>query len=203
MTLRKNQIYFTVLFLVVFGLLPTVAEEASPRHTVDTLLNSISDLKTDKQLSPTELKTNESLSHRALALLDLQEVSRKALGKYWKKRTATEKKRFVDLLGRMFIKEAFPNSGKFFSTLELVYGQTIIKKSKASVPLTVIHEKEGEIDIDFHLHKNHGQWQVVDVDLDEISMGNNLRSQFYRIISKNDYRELVRRMEERLTKIKS
>ena len=103
----------------------------------------------------------------------------------------------------MFIKEAFPNSGKFFSTLELVYGQTIIKKSKASVPLTVIHEKEGEIDIDFHLHKNHGQWQVVDVDLDEISMGNNLRSQFYRIISKNDYRELVRRMEERLTKIKS
>ena len=85
----------------------------------------------------------------------------------------------------------------------MIYGQTIIKKSKASVPLTVIHKKEGEIEIDFHLHKNHGQWRVVDVDLDEISMGNNLRSQFYRIISKNDYRELVRRMEERLTKIKS
>ena len=67
----------------------------------------------------------------------------------------------------------------------------------------MIHEEEGEITIDFHLRKNQDQWQVVDVDLDEISMGNNLRSQFYRIISKNDYRELVRRMEERLTKIKS
>ena len=129
MTPRENKIYFIVLLLVLFGLSPVLAEEGSPRHTVDTLLNSISDLKTDKQLSPTELKTNESLSHRALALLDLQEVSRKALGKHWKKRTATEKKRFVDLLSRMFIKEAFPNSGKFLSTLELVYGQTIIKKS--------------------------------------------------------------------------
>ena len=203
MALRKNQIYFTVLFLVVFGLLPTVAEEASPRHTVDTLLNSISNLKTDRQLTVTELKTNESLSYRALALLDLQEVGRKALGKYWKERTSMEKKGFIDLLGQMFIKEAFPNSGKFFSTLKLVYGQTTINKSKASVPLTVIHEKEGEIGIDFHLHKNSGQWLVVDGDLDEISMGNNLRSKFYKIISKNDYQELIRRMEEKLVKIKS
>ena len=199
---RENQICFIVLFLIVFELSLAVAEEASPRHTVDTLLSSIGNLKTDEQLSPKELETNKNLSHRALALLDLQEVSRKALGKYWKKRTSGEKKRFVDLLGQMFIKEAFPSSGKFFSMLKLVYGKTIIKKSKASVPLIAIHEKEGEIDIDFYLHKSRGQWQVVDIDLDEISMGNNLRSQFYKILSKNDYKELIRRMEEKLTKIK-
>jgi len=48
----------------------------------------------------------------------------------------------------------------------------------------VVHEEEGEIGIEFHLMKNLGQWQVVDVDLDEVSMRNNLRSQFYKIINK-------------------
>ena len=180
-----------------------MADDISPRQTVENLLSSIKNLKTGGQLSPEELKVNHNLSHRALAMMNLQEVSRKALGKYWKKRTSEEQEGFIDLLGRMFIKEAFPNSGKFFSTLKLIYGDTEIKKSKAHVPLTVVHKEEGEIGIEFHLLKNQGQWQLVDVDLDEVSMRNNLRSQFYKIINKNDYQDLVRRMEEKLKESKS
>jgi len=197
---RKNWIYLIVFILASFRLSPIVAEETSPRNTVETLLNSITNLKTGKPLTPEEVKENDILSYRALALLNIREISRKALGKYWKKRSLTEQKVFIDLLSRMFIKEAFPNSGKFFSALKLIYGQPTISESKANVPLTVVHEKEGEINIDFHLQKYGDQWQVVDVDLDEISMRNNMRSQLYKVISKNNYQELVRRIKEKLTK---
>ena len=108
-----------------------------------------------------------------------------------------------DNYAKMFVKEAFPNSGKFFSSLELVFGTTNINKTKAHVPLTVIHNGEGEIDINFHLRINQDQWQVVDVDLDEISMRNNLRAQVYKIIAKNNYQELIRRMEEKLNETNS
>ena len=197
---RKNWIYLTVFISALFELSPVIAKEASPRNTVETLLNSITNLKTGKPLTPEEVKKNDILSYRALALLNIREISRKALGKYWKTRTLTEQKVFVDLLSQMFIKEAFPNSGKFFSALKLIYGQPTINESKANVPLTVVHEKEGEINIDFHLQKYRDQWQVVDVDLDEISMRNNMRSQLYKVISKNNYQELVRRIKEKLTK---
>ena len=197
---RKNWIYLTVFILALFELSPVIAKEASPRNTVEILLNSITNLKTGKPLTPEEVKENDILSYRALALLNIREISRKALGKYWKKRSLTEQKVFIDLLRRMFIKEAFPNSGKFFSALKLIYSQTTIKESKANVPLTVVHEKEGEINIEFHLQKNRDQWQVVDVDLDEISMRNNMRSQLYKVISKNNYQELVRRIKKKLTK---
>ena len=200
---RKNWIYLTVFILALFELSPVIAKEASPRNTVEILLNSITNLKTGKPLTPEEVKENDILSYRALALLNIREISRKALGKYWKKRSLTEQKVFIDLLSQMFIKEAFPNSGKFFSALELIYGQTTINKSQAKVPLIVVHEKEGEIIIDFHLHKYHDQWQIVDVDLDKISMRSNLRSQLYKIISKNGYPELVRRMKEKLASLKS
>ena len=102
----------------------------------------------------------------------------------------------------MFVKEAFPSSGKFFSKLKLVYGKTIIKKLQASVPITVIHEKEGEISINFYLKKNDNRWQIVDVDLDEISMRNNIRSQFYKIIAKNGFQEVIQRMEEKIAEVK-
>ena len=197
---RKNWIYLTVFILALFELSPVIAKEASPRNTVEILLSSITNLKTGKPLTPEEVKENDILSYRALALLNIREISRKALGKHWKKRTLTEQKVFIDLLSQMFIKEAFPNSGKFFSALKLIYGQTTINESKANVPLTVVHEKEGEINIDFHLQKYRDQWQVVDVDLDEISMRNNMRSQLYKVISKNNYQELVRRIKKKLTK---
>jgi len=203
MIYRKNWIYLIVFILASFRLSPIVAEEISPRNTVETLLNSITNLKTEKLLSPEEIKENDDLSYRALALFDIRKISRKILGKYWKERSLTEQKVFIDLLSQMFIKEAFKNSGKFFSALELIYGQTTINKSQAKVPLIVVHEKEGEIIIDFHLHKYHDQWQVVDVDLDKISMRSNLRSQLYKIISKNGYQELVRRMKEKLASLKS
>ena len=107
------------------------------------------------------------------------------------------------LINPVIYKSFIKKSGKYFSALELIYGQTTINKSQANVPLTVVHEKEGEIIIDFHLHKYHDQWQVVDVDLDKISMRSNLRSQLYKIISKNGYPELVRRMKEKLASLKS
>jgi len=197
---RKKLIYLTLFIWALFELSPVIAKEASPRNTVETLLNSITNLKTGKPLTPEEVIENSILSYRALALLNIREISRKALGKYWKKRSLTEQKVFIDLFSRMFVKEAFPNSGKFFSALKLIYGQTTINESKANVPLTVVHEKEGEINIDFHLHKYRDQWQVVDVYLDKISMRNNMRSQLYKIISKNNYQELVRRIKEKLTK---
>ena len=197
---RKNWIYLTVFILALFELSPVIAKEASPRNIVETLLNSITNLKTGKPLTPEEVKKNDILSYRALALLNTREISRKALGKHWKNRTLTEQKVFIDLLSRMFIKEAFPNSGKFFSALKLIYGQPTISESKANVPLTIVHEKEGEININFHLQKYRDQWQIVDVDLDGVSMRNSMRSQLYKVISKNNYQELVRRIKEKITK---
>tara|TARA_B110000467_G_scaffold148735_1_gene154827 strand:- start:142 stop:753 length:612 start_codon:yes stop_codon:yes gene_type:complete len=200
---RKNLIYFIVLFLVLFRPPLTNANESSPQYIVERLISSISTLKIGTSLSLEELEKNKHLSSSALALLDLKEVSQKSLGKYWGKRTSAEKSRFHDLLEKMFIKEAFPSSGKFFSKLKLVYGKTVMKKLQASVPIIVIHEKEGEISINFHLKNNNNRWQIVDVDLGEVSMRNNVRSQFYKIIAKNGFQEVIRRMEEKIVEAKN
>ena len=198
MVSRISYIYFIVFFVFLFGLSPQASYNLPPQQTVERLIHTIKSLNTSSSLSSREIKANQKVSHLALTLIDLDEISRKALGKYWTKRTPTEKKEFRLLLSRMFVQEAFPSSGKFFLLLKLVFGKTKIEQSKALVPITLTHEEEGEIAINFHLHKSKGKWKIVDVYLDEVSMRNNLRSQVYKIISKNDYQELVRRIKEKL-----
>ena len=130
--------------------------------------------------------------------MNVRQVSQKTLGKYWNKRSKKEQDAFVQLLGGLFRYVAFPNSSKFFGEMNIIYIPTERDGKGATVPLTVEHPDEGEVGIDFVLEQNSARWRVVDVILDGVSMRNNLRTQFYKVIKKNDYSELLRRMQKKL-----
>ncbi len=188
----------TVVFAIP-GLL--WAESNDPQAAVQELLGEIRQIK--KDLSGQEKADNQKHAHSALVWLNVAEISKKALGKHWAKRSDSEQKRFQALLGELFLHVAFPSSAKFFTELDLMYGKTKEGKQRTVVPLTVVHEKEGEVDINFRLTRTAGNWQVVDVILDGVSMRNNLRSKFYKVITKKGFDELMRKMEKKLKASKS
>ena len=194
---------FLIFWITLILSLPSPGFSEEPESAVRQLLDSIRMIKDGEDISAKQKKINQKLSDLALARLDITEVSRKTLGHYWENRTPTEQEQFVQLLSKLFVKEAFPNSGKFFAELALVYGKPKMKNASASVPVMVIHQDEGEVEIDFHMLNHSGKWRVVDVDLDGISMRNNLRSKFYKIIGKHDYKELIRRMGSKLKDLES
>lgn len=131
--------------------------------------------------------------------MDMETVARKTLGKFWKKRSSGERKEFATLLSRLFESIAFPNSAKFFAGLKIVYLESETQKNETSVPIQAIHQEEGEVEIEFIMEKGGTRrWQLVDVVLDGVSMRNNLRSQFYKVITKENYNELLKRMNKRL-----
>lgn len=199
---RKTVFIFllTSFFFAFIGNL--TAEPLPPEIAVKDLLDQIKQIKKGDDLTPEQAKNNNILSGKAINFLNIPFVGQKALGKYWKKRSAEEQKAFLKLLKGLFIHVAFVNSAKFFKEIELSFGETKITGKKAIVPLVVIHEEEGEVSIDFILAQNSDDWLVIDVILDEISMRNNLRSQFYKLIKKESYQELARRMEEKLEEAK-
>jgi phospholipid transport system substrate-binding protein len=196
------------IFLVVFSVLmfsfsSVFAAKQSPKQCVEALLGMIQKIKADDELPAEQKKANRARSQKALNYLNINVISQKALGKFWAERTDQEKERFAQLLSELFITVAFPNSGKFFADLDWVYSETEIEKGKALVPIKLTHKNEGEIEIDFFLQRNSDDWKVVDVHLDGVSMRNNLRSQFYKIIAKKNFQELVTRMQKKLDKSKA
>ena len=174
------------------------SEQKSPEASVKRLLNEIKQIVEGNGLSDVKKAANKKHSDIAVSILGVPEISQKALGKYWKKHSAEQQDQFQKLLGDLFVHVAFPSSAKFFASLDLMHGKSKSKKGMTVVPITVIHEKEGEVDIDFKMKQFEKNWLVVDVILDGVSMRNNLRSQFYKILKKNDFNELIRRMKKKL-----
>ena len=192
----------TVVFAIP-GLLWAESNDLGPQASVQQLLGEIRQINKGKNLSSQKDAENQKHAQSALVWLNVAEISQKALGKHWAKRSDPEQKRFQVLLGELFLHVAFPSSAKFFAELDLVYGKTTEEKQRTVVPLTVVHEKEGEVDINFRLTRTAGNWQVVDVILDGVSMRNNLRSKFYKVITKKGFDELMRKMEKKLKASKS
>ena len=199
-----RRIYCISLWLLVFSLLggtgPVRAE--TPAGAVSGLLEKIKKIHNGPDLSAEQIQANGKISDAALGHLDIARVSQKALGRHWQTLDKKQQESFVRLLSELFRTVAFPNSAKFFGEMKIDTGPVRIEKIRATVPLTVHHDKEGQINLDFVLLQNQDQWRVTDVVLDGVSMANNLRSQFYKVIKKNDYAELVRRMEKKLRKAK-
>ncbi len=199
----------TLRLIAVFTLIglagpaaPDSALADAPKATVERLLASITQLHHKKPLTPEQQQANDKISRQAVALMDVRQVSQKTIGKYWKERSKKEQDEFVKLLGDVFRYVAFPNSSKFFREMNINYAATEMDGKTATVPITVVHKEEGEVGLDFVLEQSSGRWQVVDVILDGVSMRNNLRTQFYKVIKKNDYSELCRRMQKKLNDAK-
>ncbi|PIQ95809.1 MAG: hypothetical protein COV67_12820 [Nitrospinae bacterium CG11_big_fil_rev_8_21_14_0_20_56_8] len=192
-----------ILPLVIFfwaTLFPAFASQPDPKETVEQLLAAIKQIQKAGRASPEIRNRNQKYSGEALTKLDIRMISEQSLGKYWPQRSEMERKQFVDLLSELFVYVAFPNSGHFFGDLMIRYGKVQREANQALVPVTVVHPDEGEIGIDFHLLDHGAGWKVVDVDLDQVSMRNNLRTQFYKVLSKEGYPDLIRRMTEKLDK---
>ncbi len=194
-----NILRLTIFTLIGMGLLFAGQAQAEPaQEEVNALLGAIKQIKAGDNLPEEQARTNREQSEKALALFAMDEVSRKALGKYWDKTPPEDQKKFSTLLGQLFVHVAFPNSAKFFAGLRMDFGKAEVEGSRAVVPMTVTHPEEGEVGIDFHLAKKDGVWRLVDVYLDEVSLRNNLRSQFYKVLAENDFKELLARMEKKL-----
>ena len=193
-------IAFNALFVLFFTTFSSWAssEQKSPEASVKTLLNEIKQIVEGNGLSDVKKAANKKHSDIAVSILEIQEISQKVLGKYSNKHSAEQQDQFQKLLGDLFVHVAFPSSAKFFASLDLMYGKSQSKKGMTVIPITVIHEKEGEVDISFKMKQFAKDWLVVDVILDGVSMRNNLRSQFYKILKKNDFNELIRRMKKKL-----
>jgi phospholipid transport system substrate-binding protein len=60
----------------------------------------------------------------------------------------------------------------------------------------VVSGSGDELPIDYQLHDVDGQWKVYDMVIDQISIVNNYRAQFERVIARSSIQTLLQRMKQ-------
>jgi len=79
----------------------------------------------------------------------------------------------------------------------IVFGHETIDQDYAQVESTLINAKGEQSSVVYRLKRTDGKWKVYDAIVENISIVNNYRSQFDRVISKSSYEELKKMLREK------
>jgi phospholipid transport system substrate-binding protein len=129
-------------------------------------------------------------------IFDYDEMARRALGAHWRRRTPPEQQEYLRLF-RQFIEKIYADKIDFYAGERIVVGRETIDGDYAEVDSRVVNHKGEESPVVFRLRRANGKWRVYDAVVENISVVQNYRSQFDRVISKSSYDELKRMLKEK------
>jgi phospholipid transport system substrate-binding protein len=133
-------------------------------------------------------------------IFNFEEMSKRALGQHWKKRTADEKKEFVELFTNI-LKDAYIGKTDAYSGEKIVVlKEKIDDNNYATVQTKIISNTGTEVFVDYRMLNNDGKWTIYDVIIEGVSLVNNYRSQFNNILLKSSYEELIQKMKDKTGK---
>ena len=188
------------VFTFMFSLASlTSANAGAPLDLVRTTVDrAIQILKDPKLSSPDKKKERVDRLREALAaVFDYEEMAKRALGPHWRQRTPAEQEEFVKLF-RDFLERVYSEKIGLYGGEKVRFGREVMDSEFAQVESTIIQPKGEEIAVVYKLRQVNGQWKVYDAIVENISIVNNYRSQFDRVISSSSYEELVKRLREKV-----
>jgi len=148
-------------------------------------------------LKDPELKADPELRERKIwdvvaERFDFEEMAKRALAIHWRDRSPQEQREFVDLFGKL-LQRSYSGKLAQYSDEKVEFLAEEIDGPRAEVRTKII-SKGNEIPIEYRMMKKGNEWKVYDVVIEGVSLVNNYRNQFNRIVVSSGYKELIRRM---------
>jgi phospholipid transport system substrate-binding protein len=194
-----------IRLLVSLGAIALATSLTAPAHAAE----SAQDFIQMRQAQVTQLVRQAPGSQRDKqvatvldGMIDYDELAKRSLAGHWADLSDAQRKEFTDVL-RTLVRRNYERNIKNILDYRVEYlGEEpgtagVIVHSRAS---SASNSREEPISIDYQLMKMSSGWRVVDVVTEGSSLVNNYRNQFHRVIQKDGYETLVRRMKEKLAK---
>jgi phospholipid transport system substrate-binding protein len=189
---------FLAALLLFCGLRPAAAGEPTEqiRAAIDNGVEVVKNAKLDGAKERAE--TLHRLKQVIYPLFDFEEMARRSLGAHWRRLDPQRQKQFVTLFTEL-LERTYANSINLYDGQTVTYTGETLDGDYAEVA-TKIATKKGEVfSAVYKLHRVDGKWKVYDVVVEGISVVNNYRSQFNRVIVNSSLDELMRRLKEKAT----
>jgi phospholipid transport system substrate-binding protein len=180
---------------------PAVAGGATEamKHTIDEVLTTIRDkeLKQPGKVEERRQRLEQIVGDR----FDYQEMSRRSLGAPWNTLSDKDKQEFVALF-QTLLTNSYADKIESYSGEGVKYINERTENEYAEVRTKVLTGKV-EIPLDYRLLNKGGDWRVYDVVVDGVSLVNNYRGQFSKILRSSTYADLVDQLRKKSDKIKA
>ncbi|MGE5220430.1 MAG: phospholipid-binding protein MlaC [Chloroflexota bacterium] len=185
-----------IAILSLLFLTPYRAVAGEPTTQLRTSIDQFVTILTNTSVA--ELRAS-GLPQKALNLIfgrfDFAEMTKRSLGQHWVALNPGERREFVDAFTQRLLR-AYGRSMRANGDEKIEYGRENLDGEYATVETKVISGNGEELPVAYQLHVINGQWKVYDVVIDSISIVNNYRAQFERVITKTSIKELLRKMQQ-------
>lgn len=197
--LMKN---LTILMLVMgFSSLST-AEEATPKQVVASTIESIiAVLEAREDKSKVNDVDREGIRKVVKGKFDYREMSRRSVGKPWKKMDEVKQAEFTELF-RQVLEFSYGNQLAGYKGQKVVFEDAEFKKDKARVKGAVIDSSKS-IPMEYRLHQTDSGWQVYDIKIEGVSLVTTFRKDFKSIVKKQGVDGLMDVLGKKVDKLKA
>ena len=179
---------------------PVLVAAGAPGDQVCQTVDKLLAILADPQLrgEDKENERREELRKVLYSRFDFTEMAKRALGPHWQRRSPEEHKEFVELFTSLL-------EGAYLDKIESYNGENFqyLKEREddnnyAQVDTKLVDNKGQEFAINYRLYNMKGDWKVYDVVIENVSIVNNYRAQFTRVLASSSYEELVNRLKGKL-----
>jgi phospholipid transport system substrate-binding protein len=194
-----NRLKFKIVVLTLLSFfVSTQAQAGVPTEQIkSTVDRAVLVLKDPRLKPPAKLQERrEQLRKVLFARFDFTEMAKRALGSDWRRRTPQEQEEFVRLFSEL-LERAYAEIIESYSDEKIIYINERVDGSYADVASKIQTSRGEEYSINYKAHLVSNEWKVYDVVAENISLVNNYRSQFSRVIAKSSYEELLRRLRDK------
>jgi len=190
-----KKILFSLVF-IMSTLLPWRVIAGEPTVQLSATINEFVTILINTPVS--ELQAT-GLPDKALKLIysrfDFSEMTKRSLGAHWKTLGQNEQSEFIDAFTQKLL-IAYGRTVRASGDEKIQFKRETLDGKFARVETKVVSGNGEELPIDYQLHDINGQWKVYDMVIDQISIVNNYRAQFERVIAKSSLKELLVRMKQ-------
>jgi phospholipid transport system substrate-binding protein len=173
------------------------------RQTVEDVLTILADesLKVPERTDERRTKIRQTVLQR----FGFEEMAQRALAQHWRKLTPEQQKEFVslfsDLLERSYI-DKIEGYGGGKENIRYTK-ESIDKDGYATVRSEILSQRDLNVEVEYRLLQRDGNWQVYDIIIEGVSLVNNYRTQFNKIILESSYDNLMKQMRLKLEQEKA
>ena len=180
--IRHSAIALLALELTWAPAARVAAEDQTPSQVVDGLANRVVPILQDKSLSSDQKR--ERIEQIAYEAMDFDTLSKLVLARNWPKFSPAQQAEFVEL----FKKHLSITYGRNVDNYKNERVQILGERREGYGDMTVLTKilrggGSDDVVVDYRLRQRGGQWKIIDVIVEGVSLVSNFRSQFQDIVS--------------------
>lgn len=201
--LNRRNVIVALLATGLLTLSPAALRAGVPtdqvRQTADRVLSVLQDsrLKSPDKQQERRAQIRQIIANR----FDFGEMAKRSLGPNWQKINNDDRREFVELFTEL-LEKSYSDQIESYNGEKIVYGRENVSQDQADVGTKIVTKKGEEISVNYKLRANGGDWKVYDVVIEDISIVNNFRSQFNRILANASFAELLKKLQSKSVETK-